>query len=86
MWSKLLAQMQPDASFTTGVRSWSEISMLQLHETFQTPTSPARSSKDPSLCQLHLRSAKLRSHHLEVAAYGDPRAMTLLLMPNTLEQ
>ncbi|KAL2738486.1 Gastrula zinc finger protein 5-1 [Vespula maculifrons] len=57
-----------------------------LHETFQTSTSSARSSKDPSICQLHLRSAELRSHHLEVAAYGDPRAKTLLLMPNTLEQ
>lgn len=43
----LLAQVQPDETFTPRMRRWAQISVWELQEAIQAPSSSAGPSEDP---------------------------------------
>lgn len=53
----LLAQVQPDEAFTPRVRRRAQISVRELQEAIQAPSSSAGSPEDPPLRELRLRAA-----------------------------
>lgn len=55
MWSHLLAQVQPDEAFTPRVRCRAKISVRELQEAIQAPSSSAGPPEDSPLRELQLR-------------------------------